>query len=53
MKISELSTMEIKALLYDSLMEKQRIMHNIKMLEDELMARQDKEAEESKPEKDG
>ena len=39
MKISELSTLEIKALLYDSIMEKERVLHNIKMLQSELEKR--------------
>ena len=53
MKINELSTTEIKALLYDSLMERHRVMHNIKMLEEELRARQEGEPGEGVPEKEG
>ena len=39
MKISELSITQIKALLYDSMMEKDRADHNIKMLKLELDGR--------------
>ena len=46
MKISELSVLEIKALLYDSIVERERVIHNIKMLEDELIKRQEEEKEE-------
>jgi hypothetical protein len=48
MNISELNVMEIKALLYDSLVEQKRIANNIKILEEEL-ANKTKE-EESKEE---
>ena len=41
MKISELSTIEIKALLYDSSLERDRVLHNIKMLQEELNKRQE------------
>ena len=43
MKISELSVLEIKALLYDSLMERERVLHNIRMLEEELAKKQNQE----------
>ena len=51
MKISELSTMEIKALIYDSILEKERVVHNIKMLQDELSNRQVLQEEPEEPEK--
>lgn len=43
MKISELSILEIKALLYDSIIERERVLHNIKMLERELAEKQKQE----------
>jgi hypothetical protein len=40
MNINELSILEIKGLLYDSLQERERILHNIEMLEREMSARE-------------
>ena len=44
MNIKELSNTEIKALLYDSAQELNRIDHNMKMLTEELRARARAEA---------
>ena len=53
MNIKDLSDTEIKALLYDCVLEKERVEHNMRMLKEELIRRGESPTEDSEEKKEG